>query len=108
MIKKSFCAFTNKFLQLFTIEVREHQSNVTYFNLIRSHQTYTSCIHRRGRDDPQLMILLSMDGHIKSADRSLVAQLLEQKLMRNLKRKRKQMTKVPLVQNDKLISKYCL
>ena len=41
------------------------------------------------------MILLSMDGpesHINSANRSLGAQLLNQKLMR----------KVPLVQNDKM------
>ena len=37
--KKSFLAFTNKFSQLFTTEVREHQSSVTCFDLIRSHQT---------------------------------------------------------------------
>ena len=57
------------------------------------------------RDDPQTAILLSMDepeSHINSADRSLVAQLFDQKLMRNLRRRRKQMTKVPLVQNDKI------
>ena len=39
MTIKSFCAFTNKFSQLFTTRVREHQSNVTCFGLIRSHQT---------------------------------------------------------------------
>ena len=39
MIKKSFCAFTNKFSQFFTTGAREHKSNVTCFDLIRSHQT---------------------------------------------------------------------
>ena len=39
IIRKSFCAFTNKFSQLLTTGVREHQSNVTCFYLIRSHQT---------------------------------------------------------------------
>ena len=37
--KKSFLAFTNKFSNLFTAGVREHQSNVTCFELVRSHQT---------------------------------------------------------------------
>ena len=39
-IKKSCCAFKNKFSQLFTTGVREHQSSVTCFDLTRSHQTY--------------------------------------------------------------------
>ena len=40
MIKKSFCAFTNKSSHpLFTTRVREHQSNVTCSELIRFHQT---------------------------------------------------------------------
>ena len=45
------------------------------------------------RDDPQPTILISMDepeGHINSAYRSLVAQLLDQKIMRNLKVKTSQ------------------
>ena len=34
-----FFAFTKQFSQLFTTGVREHQSNVTCFSLVRSHQT---------------------------------------------------------------------
>ena len=37
--KKSFFDFTNKFSQLYTTGVREHQNNVTCFDLVRSHQT---------------------------------------------------------------------
>ena len=73
--------------QLFTTGVREHQSSVTCFDLVRSHQTYILFGYIEERDDPQPTILLSMDGpegHINSADRSLVAQLLDQKLIRNI------------------------
>ena len=35
---KSFYAFTKKFPKLFTTGVKEHQSNVTFLDLIRSYQ----------------------------------------------------------------------
>ena len=84
----SFLAFTNNFSQLFATGVREHQSNVTCFDLVRSHQT-SILDGYMGEGLPSThTILLSMDGpesQINSADRSLVAKLLDQKLMRNVK-----------------------
>ena len=63
--------------------------NKSYFVLSQT-SSHQMCIlvGYMGEGYPQPTILLSMDGpesHINSADRSLVAQLLDQKLMRNFK-----------------------
>ena len=81
MIKKSFCAFTNKFShKLESTRAMGHVS--TLQGLIR--RAYY--LGTWERDDPQPTILLSMDGPERhSADESLAAQLLDQKLMSNLK-----------------------